>query len=69
MDKSSVLTLFGFLLFLFGMVALILTLVGLQLSFLAFIDAGGRTVGLVVRLLMIFGGVIIMFLARTDWSE
>lgn len=54
---------FGFLLFVSGFIALILMLVGLQLSYLAWIDAPGRTFGLVVRLVMILGGVIMIYLA------
>ena len=59
----------GFLLVLFGMSALVLSLVGIKLSFLTFIDAGGATLGLVIRLLMIFGGAVIALLANHDWAS
>jgi len=65
----SAILILGFLLFLFGFIALVLMLVGLQLSFLAFIDSWGRTVGLVIRLLMVFGGVVVVFLARSKFEK
>jgi hypothetical protein len=59
----------GFILFLFGFLALILSLVGLQFSFLAFIDGAGRTFGLLARILMIFGGVTLMYIARSKFEK
>ncbi|HLF64884.1 MAG TPA: hypothetical protein VI603_14065 [Saprospiraceae bacterium] len=69
MYRMSAILILGFLLFLFGFIALVLMLVGLQLSFLAFIDSWGRTVGLVIRLLMVFGGVVVVFLARSKFEK
>lgn len=65
MDGRTLLLILGFLLFLTGVIALVLTLVGLQLSFLTFIDAAGRTTGFAIRLVMIFGGVVIIYLTST----
>lgn len=62
MDKRGLTVLLGFLLFLFGMLSLILLLVGLKLSFLVWIDYWGMAMGMVIRLVMIFGGVIIMYM-------
>jgi hypothetical protein len=59
----------GFVLFLCGFLALILSLVGLQFSFLAFLDSGGPTAGFVARLLMIFGGVTLMYVARSKFEK
>lgn len=69
MYRTTALLIFGFLLFLFGFVALVLMLVGLQLSFLAFIDHWGRSIGLVIRLLMVFGGVVIVYLCRARFER
>lgn len=66
MNKRSTLTLVGFLVFAFGFLALVLSLVNLQLSFLSFIDRPGKTFGLVIRLVMIFGGIIILYVSRTN---
>jgi hypothetical protein len=68
MDKKTTFTILGFLLFVFGFISLVLLLVGLQLSFLAFIDAGSRLTGFIIRLLMVFGGLVMVYLARTDWD-
>ena len=56
----------GFIIFFLGFIALVLSLVGLQLSMLTFIDAPGKTFGLVVRILMIFGGVIMVYVAKVE---
>ena len=69
MYRASVFLILGFLLFLFGFIALVLMLVGLQLSFLAFIDDWGRPAGLLIRLLMIFGGVVIVYLMRSRFQQ
>jgi hypothetical protein len=39
-----------------------------QLSFLTWIDSPGRLFGFVVRLLMILVGIVIVYLAQTDFS-
>ena len=65
MSKGYI-SLLGFLLFFFGFMSLILSLVQLKISFLSFIDAPGRTFGLVIKLLMIFGGMIILYWSKMD---
>jgi len=65
----TIYTFIGFLLFLFGFMALSLSLVGVQLSFLTWIDAPGKLFGFVIRLLMILSGIVIVVLTRTDWRE
>jgi len=69
MNLPTLVLILGFLLFLFGFLAFILMLVGLQFSFMAFIDASGRTFGLLIRLMMIFGGVVMMYLARSKFEK
>lgn len=59
----------GFLLFTIGSLALVLSLVGVQLSYLTWIDRPGRLFGFIIRLLMILTGIVIVVLARTDWRE
>lgn len=60
-------TLFGFLLAGTGFLALSLSLVGVKLSFLTWIDAPGPLFGFVMRLLMIVAGFIMVYLAQTDF--
>lgn len=62
-------SLIGFILFIVGGLALVLSLIGVQLSYLTWIDAGGRLLGFVIRLSMILAGVVIVVLARTDWQN
>lgn len=67
--SRAIYTTIGFLLFTIGMMALVLSLVGVQLSFLTWIDKPGRLFGFVIRLIMILSGVVIVVLTRTDWRE
>lgn len=66
--KKNIFTIIGFSLFLFGMSALVLSLVGVKLSFLVFIDKGGAGLGLAIRLGMIIGGIIMALVAKTNWA-
>jgi len=68
MYRAMLFLILGFLLFLFGFVALVLLLIGARISFLAFIDAGGPTLGLVIRLLMIFGGLLLVYVFRNKFE-
>jgi len=60
---------FGTIMMVLGFLSLVLSLVGVKLSFLVFIDAGGRLLGFVMRLLMIVLGVVSVALAQTNWKE
>ena len=53
----------GFLLFVLGMLSLVLTLIGANLSYLAWIDKPGTARGLLIRVFMIGGGLVISYLA------
>jgi hypothetical protein len=67
--KKAIQTTIGFLLFILGGTALVLSLVGVKLSFLTWIDAGGSLLGFVIRLVMIVAGIVIAILANTDWRN
>ncbi|MEM6319720.1 MAG: hypothetical protein AAF960_18760 [Bacteroidota bacterium] len=67
--SKSVKTLIGFVLFIVGGLALVLSLIGVQLSYLTWIDSGGLLLGFVLRLLMILSGIVIVVLTRTNWRE
>jgi len=67
--KRSHFSLLGFSLFFIGVLALILSIVGLKLSFLAFLDDIGRTFGLVIKLLFVFVGMIMLYMSKsTDYQ-
>jgi hypothetical protein len=53
----------GFLLFVLGMLSLVLILIGANLSYLTWIDKPGSPRGIIIRLLMIGGGLVISYLA------
>lgn len=62
------LTVLGFLLAGTGLFALILSFIGIQLSFLAWIDYPGKLFGFVTRLLMIMVGIILIYLTQTKFE-
>ena len=68
MNKTLALII-GFALFIIGMMALVFSMVGIQFSFLTWVDAAGKTLGLLVKLLMVIAGVVITYLAQTDWEK
>lgn len=70
MQKNKTLfTILGFLMAGIGFLALVLSVVGVQLSFLTWLDAPGRLFGFVGRLVMIIVGFVMVYLARTDFSQ
>ncbi|MBL7817518.1 MAG: hypothetical protein JNL70_21105 [Saprospiraceae bacterium] len=66
--KKTILVIIAFLSFLFGSSALVLSLVGVKLSFLLWLDAGGPLLGFILRLVMIFGGVALAWIANHNWQ-
>jgi|JI8StandDraft_1071087.scaffolds.fasta_scaffold1504959_1 hypothetical protein len=59
----------GFLLFLYGFLALILQFIGIQFTFMAWVDAAGNLVGFVVRLLMILAGIVMAAWGSIDLEQ
>ena len=57
----------GFLLFILGFSALVLSVVGVKLYFLVWIDGAGPLIGLFIRIFMIVGGIVLVYLTATDW--
>lgn len=66
--NKGITTLVGFLLAGVGFLALVLSVVGVKLSFLTWIDLPGPLFGFIIRLVMIITGIIIVYLAQTDFS-
>lgn len=67
--KKGIYTLIGFLLFIIGGTALVLSLVGVKLSFLLWIDAAGGLLGFIIRIVMMIGGIVIAVLSTGNWQE
>lgn len=61
--------LLGFMLFLVGIVGILLDLVGLQFAFLLWMDQLGKLGSFLVKLVMLFGGIVLMYLYATDWKR
>ena len=64
MQKRDLQTLIGFILFITGFVALTLALVGIRISFLAWMDNINPVFGFVMKLVMILAGLIIVVIAQ-----
>ena len=67
--NKTILAIVGFLLAGTGFLALVLSMVSVQLSFLTWIDIPGRLFGFVIRLLMIIVGMAMIYLNLTDFSK
>ena len=61
-------TILGFLLFIIGSLAFILTLIGVDLVFLKWLNVFGNGVSFMLKLLMAFGGVILIYISRADFE-
>jgi len=66
--KTS-LTIMGFLLAGTGLLALILNLVGLNLSFLVWMESGGKLLGLLLEILMTISGFVMVYFGQTDLNQ
>ena len=66
MNKRNWLTLLGFGLFTLGTLSIILELVGLKFGILSWLEAFGPLGSFMVKMLMIFGGVVLAVLAFDD---
>jgi uncharacterized membrane protein len=64
--NRNLVTLLGFILFLVGFISIVLSLVGLELSILKFTNYFGKLGSLIIKIIMIFGGMAIFYIARTD---
>ena len=68
MNKNTLLLVGGFALAGTGLYALILMLVGVQLSFLVWLDQAGLLYGFLGRIVLILGGAVCIVLGVTDWK-
>ena len=69
MNAKAVYAIIGFSLLIIGFLSLVLMLVGVQLSYLTWIDNLGRLTGFVIRLLMITGGIVMIVLTQSNWRN
>jgi hypothetical protein len=66
--NKGIISLIGFSLFILGMLSLSLSLVSVQVSFLTWLEAFGRGVGLLLKLAMIVLGVVLVVLSRGNFA-
>lgn len=64
MDKPIV-TVVGYALILFGLLSLILSMIGLRLTFLSFLDFAGPLLGFILKISMIMLGFVLMYISKT----
>lgn len=57
------------MLFIIGFVSLVLSFVGVKLSYLVWIDGWGGLPGFIIRILMVISGIVIVYLTLTDWRS
>ncbi len=65
--KKAVWLFTGFLLFVIGFSALVLSFVGVQFSFLGWMEIVGKLPAFLLKLSMVIAGIIIVYLTATDW--
>ena len=69
MNRQSLLFIAGFALAGAGLYALIVSLVGLNVSYLVWLAAYGRLAVFVAQLVMIMAGATLIVLGATDWGR
>lgn len=69
MRLRTPLLILGFLLFIMGVLSLVLILVGANLSYLSWIDSPGSPRGIIIRILMIGGGLVLSYMALNPARE
>jgi hypothetical protein len=68
-NKKTVITTIGFLLAGVGFLALVLSLVGVKLSYLVWLDRPGALFGFVAKLVMIIAGLVMIYMGKTDLEQ
>ncbi len=69
MVRATVILVVAFAVFMLGFLSLVLMLVGARLSILSWIDSGGPVLGLLIRLIMIFGGLAVVYVYRNKFER
>ena len=67
--NKGIITVAGYVFFLFGFLSILFSLVGLELTMLKWMSSFGRTPALILKLIMLFGGLIIMYLSKFPPQE
>lgn len=62
---NPIVTILGYALFLFGLLSLILSMIGLRLTFLSFLEFAGPLPGFIIKICMIMFGFVLMYISKT----
>lgn len=65
MRQKGWLTVIGFVMFLFGFLSIVLSMVGVQLQFMVWLDHFGRGWGFLARLILLMAGLLIVISDRS----
>jgi len=66
--KKGYLTLLGFAMLVVGFLSILFAMVGLRFTFMKMLNDVGQGFSLVVYLVLIFGGIIVMYVSKTSES-
>ena len=69
MKSKNSLRILGFLLFILGVLSFVFQLIGIYFSFLQWIDAAGRLLGLLIRIVMITMGLLLVYATNFNYEE
>lgn len=69
LKSKSIVLILAFLAFMFGFLTLILTLLGLEFPLLSWVDDLPGILPLILKLVMMFGGILVAYLTATDWKK
>jgi uncharacterized Tic20 family protein len=65
--NKALITTIGFLFFILGASGVVLSLVSVKLSILAWMDSFGDLIGFILKLIMLILGIALAVLANTKW--
>ncbi len=66
---ATTLTVVGFVLLFLGLVSVLLNLVGVDIFFMSWLYELNVGFSFAVRLLMIVGGIVMIYVGQVDWSQ
>lgn len=69
MRSKNLISFLGFVFFILGFTSIGLALVGINLTFLLWLDHWGAGIGFFLKILMTMAGFILIYLAQTDWGK
>ena len=67
--NKTLITSIGFILFITGVIAIILSLVGLQLSILSPIESLGSGIAFLIKIVLTMAGLIMVYVANTKTEQ